>query len=172
MCYTATTAIGSNPARRWSRTCKGNYRSFTGPRTANGLSARSRPRRSLPEQAMHMNVSLNLESSFATDLDAAKISYGLWPDPRSLKFIYFDAGGGHRSAATALRDVIGERFPHWHVDLVNLSSDILRPLDPVHRLTDAYNTEDIYNGILKRGWTYGFSAVLRATQKLIKIYTP
>jgi Glycosyltransferase family 28 C-terminal domain len=90
---------------------------------------------------------------------------------RTLKFIYFDAGGGHRSAATALRDVVEDRFSNWRIELVNLS-DILCSLDPVHRLTDNYHVEDIYNGILKRGWTYGFSAMLRGMQKLINFYTP
>jgi hypothetical protein len=94
-----------------------------------------------------------------------------FPAERTLKFIYFDAGGGHRSAATALHDVIRRQFPYWQVELVNLS-DILASLDPLHRLTDTYHIEDLYNGILKRGWTYGFHAILRGTQKLIKIYAP
>jgi 1,2-diacylglycerol 3-beta-galactosyltransferase len=91
---------------------------------------------------------------------------------RSLKLVYFDAGGGHRSAATALRDVIKDYCPGWRVDLVNLFSDILRPLDPVHRLTGAYHTEDVYNGILKSGMTYGFPIILRGVQKLIAFYAP
>jgi len=33
------------------------------------------------------------------------------PDSRWLEFFYFDAGGGHRSAAMALREVITERYP-------------------------------------------------------------
>jgi 1,2-diacylglycerol 3-beta-galactosyltransferase len=91
---------------------------------------------------------------------------------RAMKFFYFDAGGGHRSAATALRDVAKERFPGWDIELVDLFSDILRPLDPLHRFMSAYRVEDLYNGILKRGWTYGFAAALRLQHKLIRLHKP
>ena len=93
-------------------------------------------------------------------------------DCRSLKLFYFEAGGGHRSAAVALRDVMKEYFPGWQVDLVDLFSDVLRPLDPLHRLAGRYRVEDIYNGILKRGWTYGFTTMLRIQKKLINYYAP
>lgn len=88
-----------------------------------------------------------------------------------LEFIYIDAGGGHRSAATALCDVIASRFPGWHVKLVNLFQDILRPIDPVHRLTRA-RSEDIYNSILKSGRTYGFVTLMRVMRQMIKWHTP
>jgi hypothetical protein len=89
-----------------------------------------------------------------------------------LELFYIDAGGGHRSAATALRDVIKERFPDWDVQLVNLLQDVLRPIDPLHRLTGTRNGEDIYNSLLRRNWTYGFVVGMRGLQKFIKLYTP
>lgn len=92
--------------------------------------------------------------------------------PRQLEFFYIDAGGGHRSAAVALHDIIKELFPQWEVNLVNLFRDVLRPIDPVHRVTRTYHAEDIYNVMLKQGWTYGFKTMLRGTQKLIKFYNP
>jgi 1,2-diacylglycerol 3-beta-galactosyltransferase len=91
---------------------------------------------------------------------------------RSITLLFFDAGGGHRSAATALRDVMRDQYPGWHVELVDLFSDILRPLDPVHRLTGVYRTEDVYNGLLKSGLTYGFPIILRGIHKLIAHYAP
>ena len=72
----------------------------------------------------------------------------------------------------ALRDVIHDRYPHWRVRLVNLFQDVLRPLDPVHRLTRRHYTEDTYNGIVKLGLTYGFSLMLRGTKRLINITAP
>jgi UDP-N-acetylglucosamine:LPS N-acetylglucosamine transferase len=90
--------------------------------------------------------------------------------PRFLEFFYFDAGGGHRSAATALRHVIAERFPHWRVEMVNLQ-DLLKPVDPVFRLTKI-PSQNVYNALLKRGWTYGSVAMLRGLQKGIKLYAP
>src|ERR1700741_2763544 len=49
-------------------------------------------------------------------------------DRRTLEFFFFDAGGGHRSAAIALRDVIAERYPGWTIELINLQ-EILGPVD-------------------------------------------
>jgi 1,2-diacylglycerol 3-beta-galactosyltransferase len=91
-------------------------------------------------------------------------------DSRRLEFFYFDAGGGHRSAATALRQVIADRFPHWDVAMVNLQ-ELLQPVDPLFRWT-RIASQDLYNGVLKRGWTYGSLAMLRGLQKGIKAYAP
>jgi hypothetical protein len=89
---------------------------------------------------------------------------------RSLQFFYFDAGGGHRSAATALRQVIAVRFPYWHVEMVNLQ-DLLHPVDPLFRLT-RIPSQNVYNGLLKRGWTFGSLGMLRGLQKGVKFYAP
>ena len=37
-----------------------------------------------------------------------------------VQLIYFNAGGGHRSAALALQEVIAQKHPDWSVSLVNL----------------------------------------------------
>jgi UDP-N-acetylglucosamine:LPS N-acetylglucosamine transferase len=89
---------------------------------------------------------------------------------RTLEFVYFDAGGGHRSAATALKKVIEEHYPHWEVRLTNLQ-ELLQPVDPVFRLTKV-SSENVYNSIIKRGWTYGSEFLLRAVQKWIEKRAP
>lgn len=87
----------------------------------------------------------------------------------SVQFIYFDAGGGHRSAAVALHQIIGQRYPGWRVELVNLQ-ELLRPVDPVVRLTRRRaSSEAVYNGMLKRGWTYGSLPLLRGLQAGIRL---
>lgn len=91
---------------------------------------------------------------------------------RSIELVYIDAGGGHRSAAAALQEVMRARYPAWEVKLVNLFEDILRPVDPLHRMTGVYNSEDIYNRLLKHNWTYGFDASMRGLQKLIRLSAP
>lgn len=92
------------------------------------------------------------------------------PDSRWLEFFYFDAGGGHRSAAMALREVITERYPDWSVDLVNLQ-EILKPVDPVSRLTNRkVLSQHVYNGYIKTGLTYGSGIFLRVLQKGIQSY--
>jgi UDP-N-acetylglucosamine:LPS N-acetylglucosamine transferase len=90
--------------------------------------------------------------------------------PRKLEFFFFDAGGGHRSAALALRDVIAERYPGWRIDLVNLQ-EILGPVDMFQKVT-GLQSQDFYNAILKRGWTFGSLAMLRTLQRGIRFYTP
>jgi 1,2-diacylglycerol 3-beta-galactosyltransferase len=92
---------------------------------------------------------------------------------RSLELIYFDYGGGHRNASEALEHVFKEQYPHWNVRRVNLFSDVLRQLDPVHCLTKnslkPCQSEDFYNTLLQRGLTYGFGLALPLTQRAIKL---
>lgn len=90
--------------------------------------------------------------------------------PRTLEFFFFDAGGGHRSAALALSEVIAERYPGWRIELVNLQ-EILGPVDMFHKVT-GLQSQDFYNAILKRGWTFGSKAMLRTLQRGIRHYSP
>lgn len=85
------------------------------------------------------------------------------PAARNLELVYFDAGGGHRSAAVALREVIAERHPDWRVELVNLQ-EVLEPVDLFHKVTGR-QSQSFYNALLKRGWTFGSLQMLRALQK-------
>ena len=48
---------------------------------------------------------------------------------KTIDLVYFNAGGGHRSAALALQEVIREQGRPWNVRLVNL----LEVLDPEHK---------------------------------------
>jgi 1,2-diacylglycerol 3-beta-galactosyltransferase len=50
-----------------------------------------------------------------------------------VEFVYFDAGGGHRAAATALR-MVAEQQLQWDIHLMNLQ-ELLDGIDPVLRLT-------------------------------------
>lgn len=92
------------------------------------------------------------------------------PDRRTLEFFFFDAGGGHRSAAMALKDVIAERYPGWTIRLVNLQ-EILGPVDMFQKVT-GLQSQDFYNAILKRGWTFGSLTMLRTLQRGIRLYSP
>ena len=57
--------------------------------------------------------------------------------------VFFDAGGGHRAAANALRQVIETQQRPWDVHLVNLQ-ELLDPLDIFRRIT-GLRLQDIYN---------------------------
>jgi hypothetical protein len=83
-------------------------------------------------------------------------------------FIYFDAGGGHRAAATALKAVIEEQKRPWDVRLVNLQ-DVLRPLDVFRKVT-GLELQEIYNQMLARGWTLGSAQGLKFMHGVIRLY--
>src|ERR1700730_2987000 len=85
-----------------------------------------------------------------------------------LDFIYFDAGGGHRAAATALKAVIEEQRWPWDVRLVNLQ-EILGPLDVFRKVT-GLELQEIYNQMLARGWTLGSAQALKFMHGVIRRY--
>jgi 1,2-diacylglycerol 3-beta-galactosyltransferase len=87
-----------------------------------------------------------------------------------VELFFFDAGGGHRSAATALLQVMAQTHPHWQVSIVNLQ-ELLQTVDPVNRFSK-YQSQDIYNAILKRGWTQASEPLLRGLQQGIRLLAP
>ena len=87
-----------------------------------------------------------------------------------LDFLFFDAGGGHRAAANALKAVIDQQQRGWDVRLVNLQ-EILDPLDIFRRFT-GIRMQDIYNLLLKKGWTLGSPQLTVAMHALIRLYHP
>jgi 1,2-diacylglycerol 3-beta-galactosyltransferase len=89
---------------------------------------------------------------------------------KRIDFIFFDAGGGHRSAATALKLVIEREKRPWEIRLVNLQ-EVLDPLDIFRKLT-GLRLQDFYNELLKRGWTLGATPMMRVMQRLIRWYHP
>ena len=88
----------------------------------------------------------------------------------NIDFVYFNAGGGHRSAAMALESVIASAGYPWNVSLVNLQ-EVLDPLDVFRKLT-RIRLEDIYNLLLAKGWTLGSPYLLPLMQAVIRAYHP
>jgi 1,2-diacylglycerol 3-beta-galactosyltransferase len=85
-----------------------------------------------------------------------------------LDFIFFDAGGGHRAAATALKMVCEQQQRPWQPRLVHLR-DILAPADVFRKLL-RIDLQEIYNLMLRRGWTLGSEQGLRFMQGVIRLY--
>jgi hypothetical protein len=83
-----------------------------------------------------------------------------------IDMMYFDAGGGHRASATALRAVAEQQARPWRVRLINLR-EVLEPADFIRRLTGV-RSEDLYNGMLKRDLTAGVSPLLPLMRLLIR----
>ena len=87
---------------------------------------------------------------------------------KKLDFVYFEAGGGHRAAANALKSVIEQQQRPWEVRLVNLQ-EILDPLDIFRKYT-GIRMEDVYNLLLKKGWTLGSPQLTVLMHGLIRLY--
>jgi 1,2-diacylglycerol 3-beta-galactosyltransferase len=87
-----------------------------------------------------------------------------------LDFIYFDAGGGHRSAAMALQQVIAQQGRPWEIRMVNLQEQ-LDNLDIFRRIT-GIRLQDYYNLLLKKGWTLGSAELLKGLHVVIRLFQP
>jgi UDP-N-acetylglucosamine:LPS N-acetylglucosamine transferase len=89
---------------------------------------------------------------------------------KKLDFIYFDAGGGHRSAALALQQVITQQERPWEIRMVNLQEQ-LDSLDIFRRVT-GIRLQDYYNLLLKKGWTLGSGELLKALHIVVRLFQP
>lgn len=85
-----------------------------------------------------------------------------------LEFCFFDAGGGHRAAATALESVAQKQQRQWDVRLTNLQ-ELLDELDILRKFT-GLRIQDFYNSMLRSGWTLGSEQLMRILQLAIKFY--
>jgi UDP-N-acetylglucosamine:LPS N-acetylglucosamine transferase len=88
--------------------------------------------------------------------------------PRQITLVFFDAGGGHRNAATALQVEIERQGLPLKVSLVNLQ-EVLDPLDILRKLT-GLRIQDLYNQMLRHGWTLGSPQLMRVLQLVIRMY--
>jgi UDP-N-acetylglucosamine:LPS N-acetylglucosamine transferase len=87
---------------------------------------------------------------------------------RKLTIVFHHAGGGHRSAADALKDTLAAQEQPWDVTLLDIQ-ELLDPLDLVRRTT-GLRIQDAYNLILRRGWTRFTPQLLKVLQGTIRVY--
>jgi 1,2-diacylglycerol 3-beta-galactosyltransferase len=85
-----------------------------------------------------------------------------------IDLVYFDAGGGHRAAAAALKLILEREKPGWQPRMMHLR-DVLDPVD-VFRKFLRIDLQEIYNTMLRRGWTLGSVQGLRFMQQVIRLY--
>jgi 1,2-diacylglycerol 3-beta-galactosyltransferase len=85
-----------------------------------------------------------------------------------IEFCFFDAGGGHRAAATALEMSIRSQGLSWDVRLTNLQ-ELLDELDILKKFT-GIRIQDCYNNMLRTGWTLGSTQLMRVLQLTIRGY--
>ena len=85
-----------------------------------------------------------------------------------IEFGFFDAGGGHRAAATALEMAIHAQHRPWDVRLMNLQ-ELLDELDILKNYA-GIRIQDFYNLMLRKGWTLGSAQLMKVLQLAIRIY--
>jgi len=87
---------------------------------------------------------------------------------RKLTIVFFDAGGGHRNAAEAIKNQLETQGRRWDIRLLNLQEH-LDALDVVRRAT-GIRIQDGYNLILRKGWTRPTPQLLVMMRGLIRLY--
>jgi 1,2-diacylglycerol 3-beta-galactosyltransferase len=87
---------------------------------------------------------------------------------RKLTIVFHHAGGGHLSAAQALKATLSSQERPWDVTLLDIQ-ELLDPLDLIRRAT-GLRIQDTYNVILRKGWTRFTPQLLLILQATIWIY--
>ena len=87
---------------------------------------------------------------------------------RKLTIVFHHAGGGHRSAAEALKATLSSQEHPWEVSVLDIQ-ELLDPLDVVRRAT-GLRIQDTYNLILRKGWTRFTPQLLVVLQGTIRLY--
>ena len=84
-----------------------------------------------------------------------------------IDLIFIDSGGGHRAAAQAIEAVVNEQRKLWSLCLHG-AQDLLNPIDFI-RKTTGIPFEEIYNILLRRGWTRGSRELIVLSHLLIRM---
>ena len=99
--------------------------------------------------------------------EARKVADAMKPATRArLSFVYFDAGGGHRSATKALVAAAQEYRLPWEIKCLNLQ-ELLDPIDLIKRAL-GIRVQDVYNYMLEKGWTLGAAQLLPLLHAVIR----
>ena len=87
---------------------------------------------------------------------------------KKLDFVFFDAGGGHRAAANALRHVMEGQGRPFEIRMVNFQ-ETLDSIDVFRKVT-GLRLQDVYNLMLKKGWTLGSAQLTVAMHGVIRVF--
>ena len=87
---------------------------------------------------------------------------------KRLELVFFDAGGGHRAAANALREVMEREHPGFDIQTMNLQ-ELLDSMDVFRKLT-GLRLQDLYNLMLKKGWTLGSPQLTAGMHLVIRLF--
>jgi 1,2-diacylglycerol 3-beta-galactosyltransferase len=84
-----------------------------------------------------------------------------------IDFIYVDSGGGHHAAANALLDVIRQQQRPWDIRLRSIQ-ELLDKIDFIRKST-GIEFQEVYNIILRHGWTIFTPPLLPVAHTLIRL---
>ena len=87
---------------------------------------------------------------------------------KKINVVFHDGGGGHRNAAVALQNVIGQQGKPWEVELVQFQN-LTDKLDVLKKMT-GIQIQEQYNTMLRNGWTLGSAQLLRVLQATIRLF--
>jgi 1,2-diacylglycerol 3-beta-galactosyltransferase len=87
---------------------------------------------------------------------------------KTIEIVFFDAGGGHRSAANALCEVVRREQRAWDMRMMNLQ-ELLDEIDVFRKVT-GLRLQDVYNLMLRRGWTLGSKQLLAPMHTIIRLF--
>ena len=87
---------------------------------------------------------------------------------RAIEFIYIDAGGGHRAAAGALAEVIAHQRRPWDIRTHSVQ-DLFHSIDVIRKST-GIDFQDVYNIMLRRGWTLGTAQLVPVMHAAIRLF--
>jgi len=87
---------------------------------------------------------------------------------RKIDLIYIDAGGGHRAAATALSEVVRQQKRPWDLRPLCIQ-ELLDSIDFIRKST-GIQFQDVYNIMLRQGWTLGTAQLIPVMHLLIRMF--
>ena len=87
---------------------------------------------------------------------------------RTIEFIYIAAGGGHRAAATALAEVIAVERRPWDIHTHSVQ-DLFHSIDVIRKST-GIDFQDVYNIMLRCGWTLGTAQLVPVMHAAIRLF--
>src|SRR5215510_6720099 len=83
-----------------------------------------------------------------------------------MALIYIDSGGGHRAAANALSQVAAQQGLPWDIEMIGIQ-DLLDSIDFIRKST-GIPFQDVYNIMLRRGWTLGSAHLIPLMHRMIR----
>ncbi|HLH15616.1 MAG TPA: glycosyltransferase [Bryobacteraceae bacterium] len=85
-----------------------------------------------------------------------------------IALVYIDSGGGHRAAAEALNSVIRDQQRPWNVQMLSIQN-LLDEIDFIRKFAGV-PFQDVYNIMLRHGWTLGTGQIIPVMHLLIRLF--